>query len=207
MLHIYNTLSRGKEPFKPVEPGHVRMYVCGMTVYDFCHLGHARMLVSEYCRYALDHAWYYFPDALPPEAIAPKQREGNGHVDRKLSFPLEDLYIDGQQAGQVGQEIYGCGSAFVFVTRAFHRFAGAPFTVFCDHFLLVADRPSETTLSFQLGGGESCRANLRILPQGRRKIPRISVLTATGDRVRPHHATASHIAFHIPAHGRVSLSW
>ncbi len=46
MLHIYNTLSRGKEPFKPVEPGHVRMYVCGMTVYDFCHLGHARMLVS-----------------------------------------------------------------------------------------------------------------------------------------------------------------
>ncbi|MFA5521702.1 MAG: cysteine--tRNA ligase [Castellaniella sp.] len=46
MLAIYNTLSRRKEPFAPVEPGRVRMYVCGMTVYDFCHLGHARMLVS-----------------------------------------------------------------------------------------------------------------------------------------------------------------
>ena len=46
MLHIYNTLSRAKQPFEPVEPGRVRMYVCGMTVYDFCHLGHARMLVS-----------------------------------------------------------------------------------------------------------------------------------------------------------------
>src|SRR5690554_4043607 len=46
MLHIYNTLSRGKQPFEPVEPGRVRMYVCGMTVYDFCHLGHARMLVG-----------------------------------------------------------------------------------------------------------------------------------------------------------------
>ncbi len=46
MLHIYNTLSRAKEPLKTVEPGQVRMYVCGMTVYDFCHLGHARMLVS-----------------------------------------------------------------------------------------------------------------------------------------------------------------
>ncbi|MBP6020079.1 MAG: cysteine--tRNA ligase [Burkholderiaceae bacterium] len=46
MLHIYNSLSRNKEPFKTVEPGHVRMYVCGMTVYDYCHLGHARMLVS-----------------------------------------------------------------------------------------------------------------------------------------------------------------
>jgi cysteinyl-tRNA synthetase len=46
MLHIYNSLSRAKEPFVPVEAGRVRMYVCGMTVYDYCHLGHARMLVS-----------------------------------------------------------------------------------------------------------------------------------------------------------------
>jgi len=46
MLHIYNTLSRTKEPLRPVEPGRVRMYVCGMTVYDYCHLGHARMLVG-----------------------------------------------------------------------------------------------------------------------------------------------------------------
>lgn len=46
MLLIHNTLSRTKEPLKTVEPGRVRMYVCGITVYDFCHLGHARMLVS-----------------------------------------------------------------------------------------------------------------------------------------------------------------
>jgi cysteinyl-tRNA synthetase len=46
MLHIYDTLSRTKVPFKPVETGRVRMYVCGMTVYDYCHLGHARMLVG-----------------------------------------------------------------------------------------------------------------------------------------------------------------
>ncbi len=46
MLQIYNTLSRAKEPFEPVDPRRVRMYVCGMTVYDFCHLGHARMLVA-----------------------------------------------------------------------------------------------------------------------------------------------------------------
>ncbi len=46
MLQIHNSLTRKKEALRPVEPGHVRMYVCGMTVYDFCHLGHARMLVS-----------------------------------------------------------------------------------------------------------------------------------------------------------------
>ncbi len=45
-LRIHNTLTRALEPFAPLEPGHVRMYVCGMTVYDFCHLGHARSMVA-----------------------------------------------------------------------------------------------------------------------------------------------------------------
>lgn len=43
MLHVYNSLSRRKERFEPIEPGKVRMYVCGITVYDYCHVGHARM--------------------------------------------------------------------------------------------------------------------------------------------------------------------
>ncbi len=45
-LRIYNTLSRALEDFSPLEPGHVRMYVCGMTVYDLCHVGHARANVA-----------------------------------------------------------------------------------------------------------------------------------------------------------------
>ena len=45
-LRIYNTLSRGLEPFTPLEAGHVRMYVCGMTIYDLCHIGHARMAMA-----------------------------------------------------------------------------------------------------------------------------------------------------------------
>ena len=45
MLRIYNTLARDKQEFRPLHPGEARMYVCGITVYDYCHLGHARMLV------------------------------------------------------------------------------------------------------------------------------------------------------------------
>jgi cysteinyl-tRNA synthetase len=45
-LRIYNTLSRALENFSPLEAGHVRMYVCGMTVYDLCHLGHARSMIA-----------------------------------------------------------------------------------------------------------------------------------------------------------------
>ncbi len=56
MLHIYNTLTRRKEPFRPLDAERVGLYVCGMTVYDYCHLGHARMLlvfdvVARYLRH------------------------------------------------------------------------------------------------------------------------------------------------------------
>ena len=45
-LRIFNSLTRSVDTFAPLEPGHVRMYVCGMTVYDLCHLGHARSMVA-----------------------------------------------------------------------------------------------------------------------------------------------------------------
>jgi cysteinyl-tRNA synthetase len=45
-LRIFNTLTRQTEVFVPIEPNHVRMYVCGITIYDYCHVGHARMMVA-----------------------------------------------------------------------------------------------------------------------------------------------------------------
>lgn len=57
MLKIYNTLTRNKEEFKPINPGKIGMYVCGVTVYDLCHIGHARTFVNfdvivRYLRYS-----------------------------------------------------------------------------------------------------------------------------------------------------------
>lgn len=46
MLQIYNTLTNSKTTFTPIEPGKIRMYVCGVTVYDLCHIGHARVMVA-----------------------------------------------------------------------------------------------------------------------------------------------------------------
>jgi len=56
MIRIHNSLTGDKQELKPVEPGHVRMYSCGVTVYDYFHVGNARMLVvfdmvSRYLRY------------------------------------------------------------------------------------------------------------------------------------------------------------
>jgi cysteinyl-tRNA synthetase len=45
-IRIHNSLTRSVETFTPIEPGHVRMYVCGITIYDYCHVGHARFLIA-----------------------------------------------------------------------------------------------------------------------------------------------------------------
>ena len=52
-LQVHNSLSRSLEPFAPSQPAHVRMYVCGVTVYDRCHVGHARMMTA----FDLIHRW------------------------------------------------------------------------------------------------------------------------------------------------------
>jgi len=167
----------------------------------------ARMLIAEYCKYALDRAWYYYPDALPPEAISPKQRETNGHVDRKLSFPLEDLYPDGQLAGQVGQEVYGAGAAMVFATRAFHQVEGAPFLVHCDHFVRARERTGDNALTLTLDGGETCTAGFSLVRRKRRKLPSVRLVTVGGDALRPHSSSADRIDYRVPANGRLILTW
>lgn len=167
----------------------------------------ARMLIAEFCRYTLDRAWYYYPDALPPEVLSPKQREGNGYIDRTLCFPLEDLYPNGQPAGQVGQEIYGAGAAFIFATRAFHPVEGAPFRIYCDHFVRTMERTGDRALTLLVDGGETCTASLSLVRLKRRKLTSTRVATTGGDMLRPKAATADRIDYHIPANGRIILTW
>lgn len=167
----------------------------------------ARMLIGEYCRHALSRAWYYYPDALPPDAIAGEQRDANGHVDRALSFPLEDLYPDGQPAGQVGQEVYGAGAAFIFATSAFHPVEGAPFRLYCDMLVRAVERVGDHTLSILLDGGETRTAWLRLVRLKRHTLTESRVTTADGEAITPDAVGADRIDYRVPAHGRLILSW
>lgn len=93
-------------------------YECWQALGEYLELGgdeidpDARLLAEEFRRYAEHRGWFYYPDMLPAEILSPEQE--SGFIDRSLSFPIEDLYPDGRPAGQVGQEIYGAGMAFVF---------------------------------------------------------------------------------------------
>lgn len=166
----------------------------------------ARMLVGEFCKYALDRAWHYFPDTLPAEAVHQGEHQ-SGKVDRKLSFPLEDLYGDGQEAGQIGQEIYGCGAPFVFTAAAFRRIEDAPFLLFCNHALRGFERTGHRALRLELGGGETCKALVSVIRRKRRKLPRVTLAPASGEALEPASASPDRIDFEVPASGGLTLGW
>ncbi|MBO9723990.1 MAG: hypothetical protein J7530_06410 [Novosphingobium sp.] len=165
----------------------------------------ARMLISEYCRYALHRAWFYYPDALPSDCLATEIR--NGHIDKSLSFPLEDLYHDGQPPGQVGQEIYGAGAAFVFATRAFHAVEGETFEIYCDHFLMSSERNHPQSVSVRLEGGEGCQARLSLVRRGRSPLPDFIVEVTGGDRIRASQKSGGRIDFIVPASSYITIRW
>jgi hypothetical protein len=166
-----------------------------------------KLLVSEYCRYALDRAWFYYPDALPEHGLASENR--NGHIDRALSFPVEDLYPDGQPAGQVGQEIYGAGAAMVFATRAFHRIDGAPFMLHCDHFVRALSRSDERMVSFALDGPSGVSALVSLVAdKPRRRASAFVLHDAAGQVIDPLKAPDDVLCrFKVQAQGVFTLSW
>jgi hypothetical protein len=163
-----------------------------------------RLLVTDYCRFALDRAWYYYPDALPKDLLCQKPR--NGHIDPELSFPLEDLYVGGDIAGQVGQEIYGAGAAFVYASRCFHHVDGAPFMLFCDHFLMASERTSDRSMSFQLAGDTANRANVRILKYSHCLLPTVRVVF-DGETSQRGRRKGGSILFKVPANAKIQLHW
>lgn len=102
MLKIYNTLSRKKEHFTPLIPGKVGMYVCGMTVYDYCHIGHARVMVvfdtvARYFRY-LNYELTYVRNITDIDDKIIKRAFENGEEYGRLTERFIDAMHEDERA-------------------------------------------------------------------------------------------------------------
>ena len=154
-LTIYNTLTRGKERFEPMEPGRVRMYVCGVTVYDLCHIGHARALVVfdmivRYLRYLGYDVTYVrnFTD-VDDRIIERAQTEGVSYrvvADRYI----EAFYRDFDRLGLLRPDVEPKASDYidgmiVMIERLIER--GYAYAVEGDVFYSVAKFPTYGRLS------------------------------------------------------------
>jgi len=110
MLEIYNSLTRKKERFEPIEPGKVRMYVCGMTVYDYCHLGHARVLVvfDIVVRYLRDLGFdvtYVRNVTDIDDKIIQRARENGEEIDVLTSRFIKAMHEDADALGVLRPDI------------------------------------------------------------------------------------------------------
>ena len=110
MLQIYNTLTRQKEVFTPITPGQVRMYVCGMTVYDYCHLGHARVMVAfdvvaRYLRH-LGYALTYVRNVTDiDDKIIRRAGENGETIDQLTDRFIEAMHEDERALGVMPPDI------------------------------------------------------------------------------------------------------
>lgn len=168
-----------------------------------------RILLSEACRYTLDRPWCYYPSELPDEALSTHPK--NGHIDRTLAIPLEDIHDGWQQAGQIGQEVYGAGAPFAFVPRAYHRVQDAPFVLYCDYPITdlnpEAGRPR---LGFRVRGASCCECRLRLIPsEAGSPLDAVVEFECEGKRsTRQGTRTAEgHHEYSLPGNSLVTLEW
>ena len=82
-LRLYNTLTRKKEPFQPLDKGNVRMYVCGPTVYDFAHIGNARPVIVFDVLFRLLRHLLRARSTSPMSAISPTSTTRSTHARRR----------------------------------------------------------------------------------------------------------------------------
>ena len=113
MLKIYNSLSKQKEEFKPADPKNVRFYVCGMTVYDYCHIGHARVLVvfdvvNRYLRevFGQNHVTYIRNINATMGGLAPKalKNENGEKFDELTNRFIDEMNKDAAALGVVSPD-------------------------------------------------------------------------------------------------------
>lgn len=165
-----------------------------------------RLFMAEYCRYALDRAWYYYPDALPVEAISSKQEKG--HVDSALAVPLEDLRDGFSQSGQVGQEVYGSGVPMALTARHFAHLDDKGTLLYCDYpafDLKIRKERAATSIALFVAGDRRASCGLRIISADPNTVLRIRSATINGRPARVQRSAEGHAYLEVPGNSEVTV--
>ncbi len=103
-VKIYNTLTRKKEELKPIEPGHIKLYVCGITSYDYCHIGHARSalafdMIVRYLRYLGNKVTYIRNFTDIDDKIIARAAEQDTSTEKLANRFIDEFYVDMDRLG------------------------------------------------------------------------------------------------------------
>jgi len=120
MLVVYNSLKKQKETFKPIDPKNVRLYVCGMTVYDYCHIGHARVLVvfdviyRYLCQiYGTQNVTYVRNITDIDDKIIQRANENNEEFSQLTTRFIDAMHEDSAALGVLPPNQEPCATAYM----------------------------------------------------------------------------------------------
>ncbi|NAW65869.1 cysteine--tRNA ligase [Photobacterium halotolerans] len=118
MLKIYNSLTRQKEEFKPIVPGKIGMYVCGVTIYDLCHIGHGRTfvafdVVSRYLRYSGYDLTFVRNITDIDDKIIKRAAENGESCDSLTERLIGEMYADFDALGMARPDIEPRATKFI----------------------------------------------------------------------------------------------
>jgi hypothetical protein len=167
-----------------------------------------RLLLAEYCKYLIHRAWYHYPSELPRSVLAEKTKEG--HLNRHLSIPLEDLYDGWTRAGTVGQQVYGAAAPFVIATRHCFRVERAQLSVHCNYPTTPPEiSGSKTTgqLRIRCLGDRRATCQFRVVPYDCNALPQIELRVHQTGSVEGRLTEFGFMEFDIAGDADLTLSW
>jgi hypothetical protein len=163
----------------------------------------ATLLMTEFIKYIIHKAVFYYPPMLPKEILTEQPK--TGELDPELWIPVEDLYDGWKKPGEVGQEVYGAGLAFGIVPRHYHAVPG--------HFMLFIDYPvkdfsinKDNTVSFTIIGNEQGRCRVVLLPHEDKPLPPLTVTRDEGEIEGQQH-TDGYIQYDVTGGDRLTVRW
>jgi hypothetical protein len=167
-----------------------------------------KILIPEFIRVLMFKGRFYYPPILPEEMISEEPR--TGEIDRKLWIPLEDIHDGWEQAGQVGQEIYGAGLPFGLIPRHYYRVNDAGFIIYVDYPTREYSNDENGHISFQVFGDPRLSCRMRILPIGKKSLPEVEAETEFDGSRKPLKRTKTkegHFEYEVFGGHTVYLQW
>jgi hypothetical protein len=167
-----------------------------------------KILIPEFIRVLMFKGGFYYPPILPEEMIT--QEPKTGEINKKLWIPLEDIHDGREQAGQVGQEIYGAGLPFGLVPRHYHRLEDDGFMIYLDYPTMNYRQEEDGRISFHVFGDPRLRCRMRILPTGRKSLPEVEAeANHDGNRIPLKRRTTDegHFEYEVFGDHTVHLKW
>jgi hypothetical protein len=166
------------------------------------------ILIPEFLRNMLYKASFYYPPNLPSEVISEEPR--TGEVDPKLWIPVEDIYDGWEQAGQVGQEVYGSGLPFGLIPRHYWRIPDEKFMIYVEYPIQNFSTVEPGSALFRVLGDARLSCRLRIMPTGRAELPKFKVIAEHKDDTKTldgRRTPEGHIEYELFGNRVVTVTW